>query len=135
MFHFGAHFEPGAAEAVFDIRYFMDKPEAFRRLACELWPGRKYSPTPGHYFIRLLNDKGKLLRCFTQNIDSLETMAGLPKEKLVAAHGNFDTASCVVTGEAVPVDEVLQAYLNNTHDELNQKYGTKLVKPDIVFFG
>lgn len=31
-----------------------------------------YAPTPTHHFIKLLHDKGLLLRCFTQNIDSLE---------------------------------------------------------------
>lgn len=36
-----------------------------------LRPGN-YQPTPTHHFIRLLHDKGLLLRCFTQNIDSLE---------------------------------------------------------------
>ena len=55
-----------------------------------------------HYFIRLLHDKGMLLRCFTQNIDSLEAAAGLPREKIVAAHGNFDGAHCIDTGEPVP---------------------------------
>ena len=55
-----------------------------------------------HYFIRLLHDKGLLLRCFTQNIDSLEAAAGLPREKIVAAHGNFDGAHCIDTGEPVP---------------------------------
>lgn len=36
-----------------------------------LRPGN-YQPTPTHHFVRLLHDKGLLLRCFTQNIDSLE---------------------------------------------------------------
>jgi NAD-dependent SIR2 family protein deacetylase len=31
-----------------------------------------YAPTPAHHFIKLLHDKGLLLCCFTQNIDSLE---------------------------------------------------------------
>lgn len=48
-------------------------------------------PTPAHFFMKLLHDKGLLLRCFTQNIDSLENQAGLPKDAIVAAHGNFDS--------------------------------------------
>jgi hypothetical protein len=35
-------------------------------------PAGNYKPTPTHYFIKLLHDKGLLLRAFTQNIDSLE---------------------------------------------------------------
>ena len=46
-----------------------------------------YKPTLTHRFISLLDKKGRLLRCFTQNIDGLERLAGLPSERLVAAHG------------------------------------------------
>ena len=74
-------------------------PKPFSLLAKELFPGQ-YSPTPTHHFIRLLHGKGLLLRfdlkfdplfdqssnlslplcrCFSQNIDSLETQAGLPR--------------------------------------------------------
>ena len=41
--------------------------------------------------MRLFHEKGLLLRCFSQNIDSLETQAGLPAQAVVAAHGNFDS--------------------------------------------
>ena len=58
--------------------FFREKPAPFYRLCQELWPGR-YAPTPTHRFIRLLHEKGLLVRCFTQNIDSLESAAGLPK--------------------------------------------------------
>jgi NAD-dependent deacetylase sirtuin 2 len=37
-----------------------------------LLPAGNYKPTPTHCFIKLLHDKGLLLRAFTQNIDSLE---------------------------------------------------------------
>ena len=68
-----------------------------------------------HYFIRLLHDKGMLLRCFTQNIDSLEAAAGLPRQKIVAAHGNFDGAHCIDTGEPVPAAQP------NPHPDPNPK--------------
>ena len=66
----------------------------------ELFPGN-FKPTPAHHFMRLLHDKGLLLQCFTQNIDSLEAQAGLPPNAIVAAHGNFDSAFCMKT--AMPV--------------------------------
>ena len=89
-----------------------------------------------HHFIRLLHDKGLLLRCFTQNIDSLEAEAGVPKDKIVAAHGNFDSATCIDTGEQVPIDEVREAIMKGPEGwhAMNAKHGG-LVKPDIVFFG
>lgn len=49
-----------------------------------------HKPTATHYFMRLLHEKRLLLRVFTQNIDSLESVAGLPKDMIVAAHGNCD---------------------------------------------
>ncbi len=70
------------------------RPEPFYMLAKELFPG-KYCPTLAHSFLRLLHQRQVLLRCFSQNIDSLETEAGLPHDKLVQAHGSFDAAHCI----------------------------------------
>mmetsp|Transcript_36742 Transcript_36742/g.116976 ORF Transcript_36742/g.116976 Transcript_36742/m.116976 type:complete len:335 (-) Transcript_36742:386-1390(-) len=123
------------AEAIFDLEFFRCNPQPFYRLCKELWPGR-YKPTPAHVFISLLEKKGLLLRCFTQNIDSLESAAGLSSDKLVAAHGNFDSASVARTSQAVPIEEVKAACEAGPSGwaELNLRHGG-LVKPDIVFFG
>ncbi|KAF4082860.1 hypothetical protein AMELA_G00133210 [Ameiurus melas] len=59
------------AEAIFEINYFNYNPKPFFALAKELYPGN-YRPNLTHYFIRLLHDKGQLLRMYTQNIDGLE---------------------------------------------------------------
>ena len=56
--------------------------------------------------MRLLARKGLLLRCFTQNIDSLERQAGTDPSLIVAAHGNFDTAACTKCGAKVAIEEV-----------------------------
>lgn len=123
-------------EAIFELDFFRNNPEPFYTLARELFPSGKYMPTPAHYFIKLLHEKGILLRCFTQNIDSLESLAGLPTHKLVAAHGNFDSATCIDTGEKVPIDEVEKAIFDDKYGwkTLKKNHGG-LVKPDIVFFG
>ena len=81
-------------EAVFDLGYFVRHPAPFYRLCAQLWPGN-YAPTAAHRFLAMLDAKRKLRRCFSQNIDSLETAAGLSSERLVAAHGNFDAAYVV----------------------------------------
>ena len=78
-------------EAIFDSDYFPTNPAPFYRLCKDLWPGN-YSPTPAHRFLARLHAHGKLRRCYTQNIDSLESAAGLPPDLVVAAHGNFDSA-------------------------------------------
>ena len=56
--------------------------------------------------------RGLLRRCFTQNIDSLETAAGLPPEAVVAAHGNMDSAHVLHRPACtVPIDEVKAALM------------------------
>jgi len=132
-----------APEAIFQIDFFRQNPGAFYELAKEMWPGQ-YDPTPAHYFIRLLHEKGVLLRCYSQNIDSLEAQAGLPAEKLVAAHGNFDKAHVLKKDyedeneEEVEVDiNELKAAIDKGEEgwqALRQEKGD-LVKPKIVFFG
>ena len=53
-------------QAVFDVAYYRDNPQAFCTLAKELWPGLSHSPTLTHSFLKLLSDKGLLLRNYTQ---------------------------------------------------------------------
>ena len=146
-------------EAIFDISYFLKTPEPFFTLAKELFPGN-FHPTICHYFIKLLHDKGLLLRNYTQNIDVLESIAGVPDEFLVEAHGSFKRASCV--GQRIEDDESsdseddlyrFKSPINKTA-RCGLKYSTDwvktqvllnripkcegcggLVKPDIVFFG
>ncbi|CAE6915122.1 sirt2, partial [Symbiodinium sp. CCMP2592] len=125
------------AESIFELRFFRDNPGAFYELAREMWPGN-FEPTPAHYFIRLLHDKGILLRCYSQNIDSLECRAGLPAEKLVAAHGNFDAAHVIDREPEVLVDiNELKAALDKGEEGWQKLRAEKggLVKPKIVFFG
>uniref|UniRef100_A0A8P0PIH7 NAD-dependent protein deacetylase sirtuin-2 n=1 Tax=Canis lupus familiaris TaxID=9615 RepID=A0A8P0PIH7_CANLF len=57
-------------EAIFEIGYFKKHPEPFFALAKELYPGQ-FKPTVCHYFIRLLKEKGLLLRCYTQRPEQL----------------------------------------------------------------
>ena len=52
-------------QSVFELNYFKENPKPFFSVAKELFPG-KYRPTPTHYFIKLLANKGFLLRCYTQ---------------------------------------------------------------------
>ncbi|XP_072906100.1 NAD-dependent protein deacetylase sirtuin-3, mitochondrial isoform X6 [Hemitrygon akajei] len=82
-------------EAIFDIGYFAHNPEPFFAVARQLYPGH-CKPNYTHYFVRLLHQKGLLLRMYTQNIDGLERRAGIPPEKLVEAHGTFSTATCTI---------------------------------------
>ncbi len=120
---------------MFDIDFFQTNPRPFYRLCKEMWPGQ-YAPTPAHRFLRQLHEHGKLKRCFTQNIDSLESAAGLPKEMIVAAHGNFDAAHVVGTGQPIDVEEVKRAIFEGEASLLALcRRAGGLVKPAITFFG
>jgi NAD-dependent deacetylase sirtuin 3 len=91
--------------AIFEMNYFLYNPKPFFCLAKELYPGR-YKPNVVHYFLKLLDTKGVLLRAWTQNIDGLERMAGVPPKKLVEAHGSFNTASCTRCGKVQDAKKV-----------------------------
>lgn len=120
------------AEAVFDIGYFREHPEPFYTLAHELYPG-KYRPTIAHSFIRLLHDKGLLLKHFTQNIDCLDREAGVPGDKIVEAHGSFARQSCIECKTPYPDDLIKQHINDKSIPRCEECKG--LVKPEIVFFG
>lgn len=123
--------------AVFEIDFFRENPSPFFLLAKELFPG-SYAPTPTHHFMKLLHDKGLLLRCYTQNIDSLEVLAGLPKHVVIPAHGNFDTARCIDCRAEHEMEHVKAAVMAQEPcycTGQKSKGCTGLVKPDIVFFG
>ncbi|KAK3070531.1 Sir2 histone deacetylase Hst2 [Teratosphaeriaceae sp. CCFEE 6253] len=120
------------AEAVFDIAFFRENPEPFYTLAHELYPG-KFRPTITHSFIRLLHDKGLLLKLFTQNIDCLEREAGVPDDKIVEAHGSFARQSCIECKHPYPEDDIKQHIAAMEIPRCHECKG--LVKPEIVFFG
>ncbi|XP_048342357.1 NAD-dependent protein deacetylase sirtuin-3, mitochondrial isoform X2 [Sphaerodactylus townsendi] len=119
-------------EAIFELSYFFQNPKPFYMLAKELYPGN-YRPNYIHYFLRLLLDKGLLLRLYTQNIDGLERVAGIPADKLVEAHGTFASATCTVCRRSYPGEDFRADVMA---DKIPQcPVCTGIIKPDIVFFG
>ena len=121
-------------EAVFDLDFYQKNPLPFVDLAKELWPGMKHSPTLSHSFLALLEKKGLLARNYTQNIDGLESVAGVTDEKLVECHGHFRTSSCIDCGVPFDGTEAKNTILNDSQAPNCHRCGG-LVKPDIVFFG
>ncbi|PWN25166.1 NAD-dependent deacetylase sirtuin-2 [Jaminaea rosea] len=133
-------------EAIFEIGFFQSNPQPFFTLAQSLYPGQ-FLPSKTHYFLSLLAKKGKLLRCFTQNIDTLERRAGLKDEDIVEAHGSFATASCTRCGVKVDPDWMREKCMKGEVARCTSpkcsggakgkdgKHQGALVKNDIVFFG
>ncbi|XP_031704544.1 NAD-dependent protein deacetylase sirtuin-3, mitochondrial [Anarrhichthys ocellatus] len=120
------------AEAIFELSFFHQNPNPFFALAKELYPGN-YRPNLTHYFVRLLHKKSQLLRMYTQNIDGLERLAGIPPEMLVEAHGTFATATCTVCLREYEGEELRSDVMSGTVPQCPTCKG--VVKPDIVFFG
>ncbi|KAA0718400.1 NAD-dependent protein deacetylase sirtuin-1 [Triplophysa tibetana] len=122
-------------QAMFDIDYFRRDPRPFFKFAKEIYPGQ-FQPSPCHRFISMLDKKGRLLRNYTQNIDTLEQEAGI--QKIIQCHGSFATASCLVCKhkadcEAIREDIFEQVVPHCPRCPPDIPYA--IMKPDIVFFG
>ncbi|KAL5505110.1 hypothetical protein EMCRGX_G006491 [Ephydatia muelleri] len=116
--------------AIFDIEYFRDDPHPFFKCAKELFPGQ-YTPSLSHRFVAALEKRGKLLRNYTQNIDTLEVAAGI--KRAVFCHGSFDTAKCISCDHGVKGEVLREDVLNERIPMCPKCDG--VLKPDIVFFG
>ncbi|KAF8801346.1 SIR2-domain-containing protein [Phlegmacium glaucopus] len=90
-------------QQMFDIQYFRENPSVFYSFASQIYPSN-FVPSPCHRFIKEVEVRGKLLRNYTQNIDTLETLAGV--EKVLQCHGSFATASCLQCRRRVPGSEI-----------------------------
>ncbi|KAF4678193.1 Sir2 histone deacetylase Hst2 [Perkinsus chesapeaki] len=138
----------GRPEDMFSMEFFKKNPYPFYHFAKHLWPTGQHRPTPTHYFVRLLQEKGLLHRMYTQNIDGLERLAGVKDENLVEAHGTFSAASCVKCRAVANLTDVRDAILaghvpvicdacsdSKSHNPSEGFQDVGLIKPDIVFFG
>ncbi|XP_078287265.1 NAD-dependent protein deacetylase sirtuin-2 isoform X2 [Rhinoraja longicauda] len=121
-------------ESIFEMGFFKQNPEPFFALAKELYPGQ-FKPTVCHYFIRMLRDKGLLLRCYTQNIDTLERVVGLKDEDLIEAHGTFYTSHCTSSKCRKQYNLEWMKIQIFTKPLPKCELCDSVVKPDIVFFG
>lgn len=124
-------------QAMFDIHYFRKDPRPFFKFAKEIYPGQ-FTPSPSHRFIKMLEDNGKLLRNYTQNIDTLEQTCGI--QNVITCHGSFATASCTRCRHKVDCHMIKDDIFNQripmcplcTPEENGDM---SVMKPDIVFFG
>lgn len=90
-------------QAMFDIHYFRRDPRPFFKFAREIYPGQ-FKPSPCHKFIANLEKSDKLLRNYTQNIDTLEQEAGI--NRVIQCHGSFATASCTACKRQVAASAI-----------------------------
>nr|XP_042895951.1 NAD-dependent protein deacetylase sirtuin-1 isoform X3 [Parasteatoda tepidariorum] len=123
-------------QAMFDINYFRRDPRPFFKFAKEIYPGQ-FEPSPSHRFIKVLEKQNKLLRNYTQNIDTLEHAAGI--QNVITCHGSFATATCTVCSYKVDSSVIKEDIFNQRIPYCPicpAEAGTRgIMKPDIVFFG
>jgi NAD-dependent histone deacetylase SIR2 len=145
---------------MFDISFFRENPKIFYSFARSIYPSN-FVPSPCHRFIKLLEDKDKLLRNYTQNIDTLETLAGVTR--VLQCHGSFKSASCLQCRRQVDGAEIKDAIFaqevplcpvcveaakaekpkpkkkkddDDDDDESDEgEFPPYVMKPDITFFG
>ncbi|XP_018429020.1 PREDICTED: NAD-dependent protein deacetylase sirtuin-1 [Nanorana parkeri] len=122
-------------QAMFDIEYFRKDPRPFFKFAKEIFPGQ-FQPSLCHKFIAMLDKEGKLLRNYTQNIDTLEQEAGI--QRIIQCHGSFAMASCLICKHKVDCEAVREDIFNQVVPRCPrcpQEEPLAIMKPDIVFFG
>ncbi|KAG7662725.1 uncharacterized protein J8A68_003784 [[Candida] subhashii] len=129
-------------QKVFDMETFKKDPRIFYSIAhMVLPPDKNYSIM--HAFLNLLQNKNKLLRNYTQNIDNLEARAGIEHKKLIQCHGSFTHATCITclsqySGRKIErhirhqqIPRCARCWKNTGEAPMNHG----VIKPDITFFG
>ncbi|KAF9266765.1 SIR2-domain-containing protein [Marasmius fiardii PR-910] len=90
-------------QQMFDITYFRENPSGVHLSFFQIYPSN-FVPSPCHRFIKLVESQDKLLRNYTQNIDTLEVAAGV--QRVIQCHGSFASASCLQCRRRVPGKEI-----------------------------
>lgn len=129
-------------QQMFCYDHFRADPDCFYSFAKEIYPSN-FKPSASHQFIKVLEDRGKLLRNYTQNIDTLETVAGI--KNVIQCHGSFASATCLRCRHSFPGTHIERDIFRKRvplcsfcdHLDLDDDYINipPIIKPDIVFFG
>ncbi|TYZ61117.1 hypothetical protein PybrP1_005093 [[Pythium] brassicae (nom. inval.)] len=119
-------------ECLFQIEYFRQDPAPFFELVRTVFA---HSPAPSttHRFLRLLQDKRKLLRLYSQNIDGLEDAAGVTR--CIPCHGSFASSRCMRCERRVPTSALLGAIRAGEIPTCADERCRGVLKPEITFFG
>lgn len=116
---------------VFDLEYFSKDPSIFWRYAHTIFPDRNPKHSAAHYFIRELENRGKLLRLYTQNVDALDV--GIPPNHLRTVHGSWRESHCMKCGALHQIEDLRDSVEKGEVPTCHFCGGP--IKPGIVFFG
>lgn len=121
-------------ELIFDLSYFKVDPGVFYCIAKQFLE-KQYQPTLTHCFIELLHKKQLLHRNFTQNVDGLDSLVGLPDSINIECHGHFKTGHCLTCEKEYSLEEMQRELADREYIKCVVASCGGLVKPDIVLFG
>lgn len=109
----------------------------WRENPAEFWPIFKdifkikmaaaFKPNEGHLFLKELEDWGRTVRVFTQNVDGLHREAG--SSLVYEMHGTIKKASCPKCAKKYGIDYLLR------EDVPRCQECSRILKPDVVLFG
>jgi len=120
--------------SVFTEDFLREDPEKFYQIFEQIRT-EHLSPTRAHKFLRVLDDQGCLLRCYTQNIDGLERKVGLPAERVIEAHGTMCDARCLECGTASTPKILWAEWESKRLPRCTSPGCSGLLRPGVVFFG
>lgn len=116
---------------VFDVDVYSERPEIFWQFAHLIFPSERPVYSSTHLFVEQLEQRQKLLRVYSQNVDTLER--GIPDHKLVCVHGSWRENKCCSCGHVYGIEDLRPAVNARTVPRCVVCGG--LIKPGIVFFG
>ena len=116
-------------DLLFNRQYIQNNPKPFYTLVKE-YISKEFNPSTSHYLSILFNQKGLLMKYYTQNIDSLDLKAGLKPPYLIECHGHMRTATCVKCGNKINIDLIKNIIINDKIPKCEKCNG--LLLPDVV---
>eukprot|EP01134_Creolimax_fragrantissima_P000719 CFRG0719T1 len=101
-------------ESLFDAEFFAHDPLPYYTWASTMHRLMDTAqPSNAHLFLKLLEDRGQLLRVYTQNVDGLEERAGVSPGRIVYSHGSMRTYHCMDCRHKInSSDEIFQHSLS-----------------------
>lgn len=119
-------------EQIFDIDFFLKRPEVFFHYAKEyLYPMLDKTPSIAHTAIAGMQKKSLCGTVYTQNIDTLHSKAG--SGKVVELHGTLAEHYCTNCGAFYETD-LVRSIAQKDQIPRCEKCNA-LIKPKVVFFG
>ena len=116
-------------DLLFNREFIKNNPKPFFSLVKEFL-SKNYLPSISHYLSVLFNQKGLLMKYYTQNIDSLDLKAGLFPPYLIECHGHMRASTCLNCKEKINTELIKNIIINDEIPKCTKC--NELIIPDVV---